>query len=53
MTSSRALALPALNLGLIPDAVTALEAYLKVEPNGPKAAEVKTALPALQGMLKK
>jgi hypothetical protein len=43
----------ALNLGLIPDAVTALEAYLKVDPNGPKAAEVKAALPALQGMLKK
>jgi hypothetical protein len=43
----------ALNLGLIPEAVTALEAYLKVDPNGPKAAEVKTSLPALQGMIKK
>jgi tetratricopeptide (TPR) repeat protein len=43
----------ALNLGQIPDAVTALEGYLKVDPNGPKAAEVKSALPALQGMLKK
>ena len=47
------LGMTALNLGQIPEAVTALEAYLKVEPNGPKAAEVKTALPALQGMLKK
>ena len=47
------LGMTALNLGQIPEAVTALEAYLKVEPNGPKAAEVKTALPALQAMLKK
>jgi len=47
------LGMTSLNLGLIPDAVSALEAYLKVDPNGPKAAEVKTALPALQGMLKK
>lgn len=47
------LGMTALNLGLIPDAVSALEAYLKVDPNGPKAAEVKAALPALQGMLKK
>jgi hypothetical protein len=43
----------ALNLGQIPDAVTALEAYLKVDPNGAKAGEVKAALPALQQMLKK
>lgn len=42
-----------LNLGLIPDAVTALEAYLKIDPNGSKAAEVQAALPALQQMLKK
>ena len=47
------LGMTALNLGQIPDAVAALEAYLKVEPNGPKAAEVKAALPALQQMLKK
>jgi tetratricopeptide (TPR) repeat protein len=47
------LGMTALNLGQIPEAVSALEAYLKVDPNGPKAAEVKTALPALQGMLKK
>ncbi|HEY1304387.1 MAG TPA: tetratricopeptide repeat protein [Vicinamibacterales bacterium] len=47
------LGMTALNLGQIPDAVTALEAYLKVDPNGPKAAEVKSALPALQQMLKK
>ena len=47
------LGMTALNLGQIPEAVAALEAYLKVEPNGPKAAEVKAALPALQAMLKK
>ena len=47
------LGMTALNLGLIPDAVAALEAYLQIEPSGPKAAEVKTALPALRGMLKK
>jgi tetratricopeptide (TPR) repeat protein len=47
------LGMTALNLGQIPEAVAALEAYLKVDPNGPKAAEVKAALPALQGMLKK
>jgi tetratricopeptide (TPR) repeat protein len=47
------LGMTSLNLGQIPDAVAALEAYLKVEPNGPKAAEVKSALPALQQMLKK
>jgi tetratricopeptide (TPR) repeat protein len=47
------LGMTALNLGQIPDAVAALEAYMKVDPNGPKAAEVKAALPALQGMLKK
>jgi len=47
------LGMTSLNLGLIPDAVTALEAYLKIEPNGAKAGEVKAALPALQGMLKK
>ena len=47
------LGMTALNLGQIPEAVAALEAYLKVEPTGPKAAEVKAALPALQQMLKK
>ena len=47
------LGMTALNLGQIPEAVAALEAYLKVDPNGPKAAEVKAALPALQQMLKK
>jgi tetratricopeptide (TPR) repeat protein len=47
------LGMTSLNLGQIPDAVAALEAYLKVDPNGPKAAEVKAALPALQQMLKK
>jgi tetratricopeptide (TPR) repeat protein len=47
------LGMTSLNLGQIPDAVAALEAYLKADPNGPKAAEVKAALPALQQMLKK
>lgn len=47
------LGMTALNLGDIPAAVTALEGYLKAEPDGPKAAEVKASLPALQEMLKK
>jgi tetratricopeptide (TPR) repeat protein len=47
------LGMTSLNLGKIPEAVAALEAYLKADPSGPKAAEVKAALPALQGMLKK
>jgi len=47
------LGMTSLNLGQIPEAITALEAYLKVDPNGARAAEVKAALPALQGMLKK
>ena len=47
------LGMTALNLGQIPEAIAALEAYMKVDPNGPKAAEVKAALPALQAMLKK
>ena len=47
------LGMTALNLGQIQDAVTALEAYMKIDPNGPMAAEVKASLPALQGMLKK
>jgi tetratricopeptide (TPR) repeat protein len=47
------LGMTSLNLGQIPDAVAALEQYLKVAPDGPKAAEVKASLPALQAMLKK
>jgi predicted TPR repeat methyltransferase len=47
------LGMASLNLGKIPEAVAALEAYLKIDPNGPKAAEVKSSLPALQQMLKK
>jgi tetratricopeptide (TPR) repeat protein len=47
------LGMASLNLGMIPEAIGALEAYLKVAPDGDKAAEVKAALPALQGMLKK
>jgi tetratricopeptide (TPR) repeat protein len=42
-----------LNTGDFAGAVAALEAYLKVDPNGPKAAEVKAALPAVQAMVKK
>jgi predicted Zn-dependent protease len=47
------LGMTALNLGDFPVAVAALENYLKNDPNGPKAAEVKASLPALQGMIKK
>lgn len=47
------LGMTALNLGQIPDAVAALEKYLQLDPNGPRAAEVKASLPALQAMLKK
>ncbi len=47
------LGMTALNLGDIPLAVSSLEAYMRIDPTGPKSAEVKTALPALQGMLKK
>ena len=47
------LGMASLNLGKIPEAVAALEAYLKIDPSGPKAAEVKSSLPALQQMLKK
>jgi tetratricopeptide (TPR) repeat protein len=47
------LGMTALNLGQIPEAVAALEAYLKIAPDGPKAAEVKQSLPALQAMVKK
>jgi Tfp pilus assembly protein PilF len=47
------LGMTALNLGDFPLAVSSLEAYLKIDPNGPKAAEVKASLPALQSMVKK
>ena len=47
------LGMASLNVGQIPDAVAALEKYLQVAPDGPKAAEVKQSLPALQAMLKK
>lgn len=46
------LGMTALNLGEIPTAVSALESYLKLDPDGQRAAEVKASLPALQGMLK-
>lgn len=41
-----------LNLGQIPDAVTALETFLKLAPNDPKAAQVNGSLPALKQMVK-
>ncbi len=47
------LGMASLNLGQIPDAVSALEKYLQLDPNGPRAAEVKQSLPALQAMVKK
>jgi len=47
------LGMTALNLGDFNLAVTSLESYLKLDPNGPKAAEVKASLPALQSMVKK
>jgi tetratricopeptide (TPR) repeat protein len=47
------LGMTALNLGDFGLAVSSLESYLKLDPNGPKAAEVKASLPALQSMVKK
>lgn len=47
------LGMTALNLGQIPEAVDALQTYLKLDPNGPKAAEVKAALPGLEQMVNK
>ena len=47
------LGMTTLNLGDFAAAVAALEQYLKVDPNGAKAAEVKAQLPALQSMVKK
>jgi tetratricopeptide (TPR) repeat protein len=47
------LGMTALNLGDFNLAVSSLETYLQLEPNGAKAAEVKASLPALQGMVKK
>jgi tetratricopeptide (TPR) repeat protein len=47
------LGMTALNLGDFAVAVSSLESYLKLDPNGPKSAEVKASLPALQSMVKK
>ncbi len=47
------LGMTALNLGDFALAVSSLETYLQLDPNGPKAAEVKASLPALQRMVKK
>jgi tetratricopeptide (TPR) repeat protein len=46
------LGMTALNLGDFAAAVAALEEYLKVEPDGARAAEVKAQLPALKGLVK-
>jgi tetratricopeptide (TPR) repeat protein len=47
------LGMTALNLGDFALAVSSLEQYLVLDPNGPKAAEVKASLPTLKGMVKK
>ncbi len=47
------LGMTALNLGEFALAYSSLEQYLALDPNGPKAAEVKAALPAVKGMIKK
>ena len=47
------LGMTALNLGQIAEAVPALEAFLKLAPSDPKAAQVQSSLPALQQMMKK
>jgi len=47
------LGMTALNLGDFKLAVSSLETYLQLDPNGPKAAEVKGSLPALQKMVTK
>jgi tetratricopeptide (TPR) repeat protein len=47
------LGMASLNTGDFATAATALESYLKLDPSGPKAAEVKASLPAIQGMVKK
>jgi tetratricopeptide (TPR) repeat protein len=47
------LGMTALNLGDFALAVSSLEQYMALEPNGAKAAEVKASLPALQKMVKK
>ena len=47
------LGMTALNLGDFALAVSSLEQYLALDPNGPKAAEVKASLPTLKGMVKK
>lgn len=47
------LGMTALNLGDFALAVSSLEQYLAIDPNGAKAAEVKASLPTLKGMVKK
>jgi Flp pilus assembly protein TadD len=47
------LGMTALNLGDFNLAVSSLETYLQLDPNGAKSAEVKASLPALQKMVKK
>jgi tetratricopeptide (TPR) repeat protein len=47
------LGMTALNLGDFGLAVSSLQTYLQLDPDGPKAAEVKASLPALEKMVKK
>ncbi len=47
------LGMTALNLGDFALALSSLEQYLALDPNGAKAAEVKAALPAVKAMVKK
>jgi tetratricopeptide (TPR) repeat protein len=47
------LGMTSLNLGQIPDAVNALQTFLKLAPTDPKAAQVQGTMPALQQMLPK
>lgn len=47
------LGMTSLNLGQIPEAVNALQTFLKLAPSDPKAAQVQASLPALQQMLPK
>ena len=47
------LGMTSLNLGQIEEALSALQTFLKLAPNDPKAAQVQSSIPALQQMLKK
>jgi Flp pilus assembly protein TadD len=47
------LGMTSLNLGQIQDALDALQTFMKLAPNDPKASQVQGSIPALQQMLKK